>query len=113
MIKLKGTGGYVIHPNDLHEHRWPRESGNDAWVAYVGWEPGMGLHGVLQRRMKELFLQYVQKRRQVMVWVKVVFVCYPVTAFFQPFLYMSSMNGENRAIVDYILGLPMGLDSWC
>jgi hypothetical protein len=73
----------------------------------------MGLHGVLQRRMKELFLQYVQKRRQVMGWVKVVFVCYPVAAFFQPFLYMSLMNGENRVIVDYILGLPMGLDSWC
>ena len=50
--------------------------------------------------MKELFLQYVQKRRQVMGWVKVVFVCYPVAAFFQPFLYMSLMNGENRVIVD-------------
>ena len=91
----------------------PHESGNRAQVAYVGWEPGMGLHGALQRRMKELFLQYGQKHRQVTVWVKIVFICYPVAAFFEPFLYMSLMNGENRVIVDYILGLPMGLDSWC
>ena len=73
----------------------------------------MGLHGVLQRRMKELFLQYVQKRRQVAVWFKMVFVCYPVAAFFQPFLYRLLMNGENRVVVDCILVLPTGMDSWC
>ena len=63
--------------------------------------------------MKELLFECIQKHRQVTVWVDIAFVCYPVAAFFQPFLYMLLMNGENGVVVDYILVLPTGMDSWC
>ena len=55
--------------------------------------------------MKELLFECIQNHRQVTVWVDIAFVCYPVAAFFQPFLYMLLMNGENIVIINYILGL--------
>ena len=55
--------------------------------------------------MKELLFECIQKQRQVAVWVDIAFVCYPVAAFFQPFLYVLLMNGENIVIINYILGL--------